>query len=47
MADKYSVNYDDERFQAVENEKTEKLTQTENMYNDMLANRLNFNIRCI
>lgn len=38
MADKYSVNYDDERFQAVENEKTEKLTQTENMYNNMLAN---------
>lgn len=38
MADKYSVNYDDERFQAVENEKTEKLTQTENMYDNMLAN---------
>ena len=38
MSDKYSVNYEDERFKAVENEKTQKVTETQNMYDNMLAN---------
>lgn len=36
--DKYAVNYEDERFKNIENEKQEQLTKSENMYNDMVNN---------
>lgn len=34
----YSVNYDDERFKAVENEKSQSIKETENMYDNMINN---------
>lgn len=34
----YSVNYDDERFQEVENEKNQQLTETNNRYDQMINN---------
>ena len=34
----YSVNYDDERFQAVEDEKNNQLNETTNMYDNMINN---------
>lgn len=34
----YSVNYQDERFKSVENEKVQKVQETENMYNNMINN---------
>ena len=34
----YEINYEDERFQQVETEKTNKLTETNNMYNSMVNN---------
>lgn len=38
MADKYAVNYEDERFKNVENEKNQKLTETTNRYDNMINN---------
>lgn len=34
----YSVNYEDDRFKAVENEKSQNIKETENMYNNMINN---------
>lgn len=34
----YSVNYEDERFKAVENEKSQSIKETENMYDNMINN---------
>lgn len=34
----YEINYEDERFQQVETEKSNKLTETNNMYNSMVNN---------
>ena len=36
--DKYAVNYEDERFKNIENEKQDQLTKSENMYDDMINN---------
>lgn len=34
----YSVNYEDERFQQIENEKVQEIQKTENMYDNMITN---------
>ena len=38
MADKYAVNYEDERFKSVENEKNQKINEANNIYNNMINN---------
>ena len=38
MATNYDINYDDQRFQDVENEKNAQLSQLGNAYNDMINN---------
>lgn len=38
MADKYAVNYEDERFKNVENEKNQQITETTNRYDNMINN---------
>lgn len=38
MADKYAVNYEDERFKNVENEKNQRINEANNTYNDMINN---------
>ncbi len=38
MADKYAVNYEDERFKNVENEKNQRINETTNTYNNMINN---------
>lgn len=37
MSDKYSVNYEDERFKSVQNEQAQKVTETENLYDSMIS----------
>ena len=38
MADKYAVNYEDERFKNVENEKNQRINEATNTYDDMINN---------
>lgn len=37
MSDKYAVNYEDERFKSVQNEQSQKVTETENLYDSMIS----------